>query len=52
MKTAHILGTEYELRRTLAMHEEVRLRTKETGQIVFSFESNDDVERQVGVRRG
>jgi ParB family chromosome partitioning protein len=51
-KTAHILGIEDELRQTLATRVEIRLRSKETGQIVLSFESNDDFERLVALLRG
>jgi ParB family chromosome partitioning protein len=44
-KTSHVQAIENELRQTLAVHVEIRLRGKERGQIVLGFESNDDFER-------
>jgi ParB family chromosome partitioning protein len=44
-KTAHVQGIEDELRQKLATRVEIRLRAKDRGQIVLSFESNDDFER-------
>jgi ParB family chromosome partitioning protein len=50
-KTAHVQGIETELRQKLAMRVEIRLRDKEKGQVVLSFESNDDFERLMEVLR-
>jgi ParB family chromosome partitioning protein len=50
-KTAHVQGIETELRQKLSMRVEIRLRDKEKGQIVLSFESNDDFERLLEVLR-
>ena len=44
-KTAHVQSIEDELRQKLAMKVEIRVRGKDKGQIVLSFESNDDFER-------
>lgn len=48
-KTAHVQGIEDDLRQRLAMRVEIRLRDKDKGQIVLSFESNDDFERLLEV---
>jgi len=50
-KTAHVLGIESELRQKLATQVEIRLRAKDKGQFVLSFESNDDFERLLEVLR-
>jgi ParB family chromosome partitioning protein len=50
-KTMHILGVEDELRQKLGMKVEVRVRAKDKGQIVISFESNDDFERALEALR-
>jgi ParB family chromosome partitioning protein len=50
-KTAHVQGIEDELRQKLATRVEVRLRDKDKGQIVLTFESNDDFERILEVLR-
>jgi ParB family chromosome partitioning protein len=50
-KTNHIQGIENELRQRLATRVEVRLRDKDKGQIVLTFESNDDFERLLEVLR-
>src|SRR5262249_6415650 len=44
-KTAHVQGIEDELRQKLATRVEIRLRASDKGQIVLTFESNDDFER-------
>jgi ParB family chromosome partitioning protein len=44
-KTAHIQGVEDELRQKLGLRVEIRVKGKDRGQIVLSFESNDDFER-------
>ena len=41
-----------DLRQRLALRVEIRLRSKEKGQIVLSFDSNDDFERLLEVLRG
>jgi ParB family chromosome partitioning protein len=51
-KSAHVQGIEDELRQTLSTRVEIRLRTKDAGQFVLSFESNDDFERLLAVLRG
>lgn len=50
-KTTHVKAIENELRQTLGMRVEIRVRGKDKGQIVLSFESNDDFERLVEVLR-
>jgi ParB family transcriptional regulator, chromosome partitioning protein len=50
-KTAHVQGIEDELRQKLSMKVDIRLKGKEKGQIVLSFETNDDFERVLGVLR-
>jgi ParB family chromosome partitioning protein len=50
-KTAHVQGVESELRQKLGLKVEIRLRDKDRGQIVLSFESNDDFERMLEVLR-
>jgi ParB family chromosome partitioning protein len=50
-KTAHVQGIEDELRQKLATRVEIRLRAKDKGQIVLTFESNDDFERLLEVLR-
>jgi ParB family chromosome partitioning protein len=50
-KTAHVQGIEDELRQKLATRVEIRLRAKDRGQIVLSFESNDDFERLIEALR-
>lgn len=44
-KTAHVLALEEELRQSLATKVEIKLKAKDRGQIVLSFENNDDFER-------
>ena len=44
-KTTHVKSLEEELRQKLATPIEIRLRGKDRGQIILSFESNDDFMR-------
>ncbi len=44
-KTAHVQSIEDELRQKLATRVEIKLKAKDRGQIVLTFESNDDFER-------
>jgi ParB family chromosome partitioning protein len=44
-KTAHVAGIEDELRQKLGLKVEVRVKGKDRGQFILSFESNDDFER-------
>ncbi|MFO0843050.1 MAG: hypothetical protein U0797_11750 [Gemmataceae bacterium] len=46
-KDAHVISIEDELRQKLGMKVEVRLKAKDKGQFVLSFDSNDDFERVV-----
>jgi ParB family chromosome partitioning protein len=50
-KTAHVSSVEDELRQKLGMKVEIRLKDKDRGQLVVSFESNDDFERMLEVLR-
>jgi ParB family chromosome partitioning protein len=50
-KTAHVQAVEDELRKKLGVRLEIKVRGKDRGQIVLSFESNDDFERMVEVLR-
>lgn len=51
VKTAHVSGVEDELRQKLGMKIEIRVKGKERGQLILSFESNDDFERVVEALR-
>lgn len=51
-KTRHVLALENELKRTLAVHVEIRLRAKDRGKIILSFDSNEDFERLMDALRG
>jgi ParB family chromosome partitioning protein len=51
-KTAHVQSLEDELKRTLGLKVEIKVREKDKGQIVLAFESNDDFERLVAVLKG
>jgi len=51
-KTAHVQALEEDLRHKLALRVEIRLRGKDRGQVILSFESNDDFERVVELLRG
>jgi ParB family transcriptional regulator, chromosome partitioning protein len=44
-KTTHVQGIEDELRQKLATRVEIKLKAKDRGQIVLTFDSNDDFER-------
>jgi len=50
-KTAHVQAIEDELRQSLSMRVEIRLRAKDQGQIVLGFDSEDDFERLLEVLR-
>jgi ParB family transcriptional regulator, chromosome partitioning protein len=50
-KTTHVQSLENELRQKLSLRVEIRVRAKDKGQIVLSFESNDDFERLIEVLR-
>lgn len=50
-KTAHVQSIENELRQKLSTRVEIRVRGKDKGQIVLTFESNDDFERLIEVLR-
>lgn len=50
-KTAHVQGIEDELRQLLTLRVEIKLREKDKGQIVLSFESDDDFQRLLDVLR-
>ncbi len=44
-KTAHVQSVEDELRQKLGLKIEIRVKGKERGQLILTFESNDDFER-------
>ncbi len=50
-KTAHVASIEDELRQKLTARIEIKVKGKDRGQIVLSFESNDDFERLLEVLR-
>jgi len=50
-KTAHVQSIEDELRQKLSLKIEIRVKGKDKGQVVLSFESNDDFDRVVEVLR-
>jgi ParB family chromosome partitioning protein len=50
-KTNHVLGVEDELRKKLGVRLEIKVRAKDKGQIILTFESNDDFERLLEVLR-
>lgn len=50
-KTAHLQSLEDELRQRLSIKVAIRLKGQNKGQIVLSFESNDDFERLVETLR-
>jgi ParB family chromosome partitioning protein len=50
-KTAHVQAIEDELRQALAIRVDIRLKSKERGQIVLGFDSEDDFERLLQVLR-
>jgi ParB family chromosome partitioning protein len=51
VKTKHVQSIEDELRQKLATRVAIRLRSKDKGQIVLQFDSNDDFERILEVLR-
>lgn len=50
-KTAHVQAIEDELRQNLSTRVQIRLKSKEKGQIVLTFDSEDDFERLLEVLR-
>lgn len=44
-KTAHVKGLEDDLRQRLAVKVEIKVKSKDKGQIVIGFDTNDDFER-------
>jgi ParB family chromosome partitioning protein len=50
-KTAHVQAMEDELRQKLGLRVEIRVKGKDRGQVVLSFESNDDFERVIETLR-
>ena len=50
-KTNHVLGIEDELRKKLGVRLEIKVKAKDKGHIVLTFESNDDFERVLEVLR-
>jgi ParB family chromosome partitioning protein len=50
-KTAHVASVEDELRQKLGMKVEIRVKDKDRGQLIVSFESNDDFERMLEILR-
>ncbi|MFL5341053.1 MAG: ParB/RepB/Spo0J family partition protein [Gemmataceae bacterium] len=50
-KTKHVQSIESELRQKLALRVAIKLKSKEKGQIVLTFDSNDDFERLLEVLR-
>ena len=50
-KTTHVMGVEDELRKKLGVRLEIKVKGKDRGQIVLTFESNDDFERVLEVLR-
>lgn len=50
-KTAHVQAIEDELRTKLAIKVQIKLKTKEKGQILLNFDNNNDFERLVECMR-
>lgn len=50
-KTAHVQSIEEELKQTLATRVEIRLKSKDKGQIILGFDSEDDFQRILEVLR-
>lgn len=50
-RTAHVQSIEDELRQRLAIRVAIKLKSKDKGQIVLQFDSNDDFERMLEVLR-
>jgi ParB family chromosome partitioning protein len=51
-KTKHVQAIEDDLRHRLATRVEIRLKAKDRGQVILTFENNDDFERIVDALRG
>jgi ParB family chromosome partitioning protein len=51
VKSNHVQGVEDELRKKLGVRLEIKVKGKDRGQIILTFESNDDFERVVEVLR-
>lgn len=49
--TPHVLGLQDQIREKLAAKVDIRLKNKDTGQIVIHFGNNDDFERIIGQLR-
>lgn len=49
--TPHVLGLQDQIREKLAAKVDIRLKKKDTGQIVIHFGNNDDFERIIGQLR-
>jgi ParB family chromosome partitioning protein len=47
-KTAHVKSIEDDLRQRFAVKVEIKVKSKDKGQIVIAFDSNDDFERILG----
>jgi ParB family transcriptional regulator, chromosome partitioning protein len=50
-KTHHVVGIEDELRKKLGVRLEIKVKGKDRGQIILTFDSNDDFERMLEVLR-
>src|SRR5262249_5337567 len=50
-KSAHVLAIEDELRQKLALRVAIKLKGADKGQIILTFDSNDDFERLLEVLR-
>jgi ParB family chromosome partitioning protein len=50
-RTKHVAAIENELRQKLALRVAIKLKAKDKGQIVLTFDSNDDFERVLEVLR-
>ncbi len=46
-KTRHVMSIEDDLKRRMGLKVEIKVKAKDRGQVVLSFESNDDFERIV-----
>lgn len=51
-KSAHVLGIETELRQKLAAKCDIKLKSKDKGQIVLAFENTEEFERLIELLRG
>lgn len=50
-KTTHVQSLEDELRQKFGLKVEIKVRSKDKGQIVLTFDSNDDFERLIDLLR-